>query len=1211
MKYFLPDLLKVILLFVSISFAANLEAQTYANATIQSRGPGVQDDPEKRSLSKILFILEDAYHVSFNYDDEIISNIYLDDDFTWEKSEKLEKVLARLLSNVKLKFERLDKKNYLILEKDGRDHTKKRETSRNNSPDIQLLSPSSSNDENISEVYTYSAFAVSGVVREVNGDPLPGVNVIVKGTSTGTTTDASGAYRIEAPDENSVLVFSFVGYSPQEVAVANRSIIDVALEPDIQSLAEVVVMGYNTQNKKDVTGSVVTVKAEDLKSVPVSNFANQLQGRAPGVLVSNDNTPGGGVAVRIRGIGSITGNNEPLYVIDGVPTTGNLNQLNPNDIESMQVLKDASAASIYGARANNGVIVITTKKGKAGQTKISYSMYEGVQVPNKGPDLLNSQQLVDIIWADYKSRGLTNPATGELLVPDRRFGGGATGVIPDYILSNGSGVNLGDAPIGNDPLAVYTNDPNAPGFNSSKFMIYQPDKNGFEWYDAIYDPAPIRNHNITVSGGSEQGRFAVSADYFQQNGILIHNNFKRYSVRANTEFSIKDVIRFGENIQLSYTDNVGVPQARTEFSPAGGFTSAPFIVPFDIAGNYVGERLGGDHAISTLERNKDNHGYNTRIFGNVYAEADLFKVITARTSIGLDYNIEDSQTFSAKAPESSLKSQIDELEFNWRKGQTLTWTNTLNYLKEFGNHGLQILVGTEAVTSKWRNVRATKNTLPFQDAPLRYFDAATENGAISGGGIESSLFSFFGKVDYKFRERYLVSATIRRDASSRFSPSNRWGTFPAFSLGWIVSEESFMQPVSFITSLKLRGGWGITGNQDIDEYNQYTTFAYSNTSSAYPINGGISGAGNLYTGFEARRLGNPHAQWEEQAMANVGLDVTFFDRLSFTAEWYNRKTDKLLLVAPAPAMGGANEIAAANVGAVTNKGIDLALTYDGKINTDFTYGIGLNWSTYNNEVSSLYDATNPFIPGPTIRQQVFTRTQVGKPLSSFFGMINEGVFHSQEEADNHPTQFGNRSLYNQAGRMKYRDLNGDGIVNGDDVTFIGNPHPDFTYGINLTAAYRGFDFTLFLFGVSGNDIYNFKRQGSDLLLYEGNKSTRILDYWTPDNPDSNVPTPNQTASSEEYYRTSTYFIESGSYLRAKNLQIGYTLPSALISKINVDRIRVYVQGSNLFTITDYTGLDPEINLRNYNERGNEIDRGVDRGVYPAARVFMIGAQIGF
>ncbi len=1198
MKHNLPELLKVFQLCVCMSLSVEAQSQIYANDAQRTGRSATHEDPKRRPLSKILFQLEDAYQVSFNYDDETVRKIYLDQDFLWRNDEDLEKVLTRLLSGVHLKFERINKNNYLILP----DRT-------GTSADSNGASVFGRRESGIHRSVPTPVFSVSGTVRQEGGDALPGVNVIVKGTTLGTTTDTNGLFQIETFDGEAVLVFSFVGYASEELSISNRTTADVVLQPDVHALEEVIVTGYNSMAKRDVTGSVVTVKADELKLVPANNFAQQLQGLVAGVVVSNDNSPGGGVAVRIRGIGSVTGSNDPLYIIDGVPTTGNLNQLNPNDIESMQVLKDAAAASIYGARANNGVIVITTKKGKAGSTRINYSMFEGVQLPGKGPDQLNSQQMIDIIWADYKSRGLTNP-DGTLTVPDERFGGGSKGVIPDYILSTKRGVMEGNALIGSDPLSVYTNNINDPAYNISKFSIYKPDKNGFDWYDAIYDPAPIRNHNVTVSGGSEQARFAVSGDYYQHTGIVINNSFKRYSLRANTEFQVKDVIRIGENVQLSYTDAVGI-LVRDAFSPVTGYVTPPYIVPYDLAGNYVGHRMGADHPISTLNNNKDNNGYTTRIFGNVYVETDILKRLTLRTSLGLDYSSYDKQSFSPKSPESDLKPQVDQLTFDWNKGENLTWTNTINYQQDLGDHTIQVLVGTEAVTQKYRNVNGSKSTVAFDGPSFHYFDAATQIDALGGLGWESSLFSIFGKLDYKFRNRYLLSGTLRRDASSRFAPTNRWGTFPAFSAGWIISEESFLKSVPLISSLKLRGGWGITGNQEIDPYNQFTTYAYSSVSSSYPLNGGLSGAENLYPGYDVMRIGNPDAQWEQQSMINVGIDVTLFNHLRLTTEWYNRETSKLLLIAPVPATEGQNGIAALNVGEVRNRGLDISLNYERSTTTGFTYGIGLNWSKYKNDVTSLYDASNPFISGLLIRQQIFTRTQIGRPLSSFYGMVNDGVFHSQEEADTAPTQFGNRSLYNQPGRLKYKDLNNDGIVNGDDVTFIGSPHPKFTCGLNFTAGYRGLDLTIFLIGVYGNDIYNFQRQGSDLMLYESNKSTRILDYWTPQNSDSNIPTPNQAASAEEYYRTSTYFVEKGSYLRAKNIQIGYTLPSSLTSKAQIARARIFFQTNNLFTITDYMGTDPEISVKDYEVRGNEIDRGVDRGVYPAAKTYMIGLQIGF
>jgi TonB-dependent starch-binding outer membrane protein SusC len=1206
MGHDLPNLINVLRLLLCLSCCLVTRVPMFAQ---NYRPTVVAVESEKTSLSKILFELEDAFHVSFNYDYETVRNIYLAEDFLWKPDEKLEDVLTRLLSKVYLKYERLDGENYLILgesrKSDSIDHSGISHLKGLTVPPIVAALA----DDEVQQSLSHPVFAVDGTVREENGDPLPGVNVIVKGTNLGTTTDANGFFKIETVNGDATLVFSFVGYAPQEISINRRTKADVVLSPDVQSLEEVIVTGYNTTDRRDVIGSVVTVKGDELKLVPANNFAQQLQGLVAGVVVSNDNSPGGGVAVRIRGIGSVTGSNDPLYVIDGVPTTGSLNQLNPNDIESMQVLKDAAAASIYGARANNGVIVITTKRAKPGSIKVNYSMYEGVQSQGKAPAQLNSREWVDILWAEYKSRGLTNP-DGTLIVPDERFGGGVKGVIPDYILSNKKGVMQGDPLIGNDPSSIYTNDINDPAYNVSKFAIYQPDKNGFDWYDATYDPAPIRNHNLSLTGGSEQARFVVSADYYQHTGIVINNSFKRYSFRTNTEFQIKDVIRIGENVQISYTDAVGI-LLRDAFSPVLGYMTSPYSVPYDIAGNYVGHRSGEDHSISTLTRNKDNHGYTTRIFGNIYLEADILKNLTARTSLGLDYSVYDKQSFNPKSPESDLKSQVDQLTFEWNKGQNLTWTNTINYKKHFKNHYLQFLAGTEAVTQKFRNVSVTKNTLVFDDPSFRYLDAATQIGGLGGLGSESSLFSIFGKIDYKFRNRYLFTGTVRRDASSRFAPKNRWGTFPAFGVGWMVSEESFMQSVAFVNSLKLRAGWGITGNQDIDPYNQFTTYAYSNLSSSYPLNGGLSGSENLYPGYEVRRIGNTDAQWEEQSMINLGVDVTLFSHLSLTAEWYNRETSKLLLIAPAPATAGQNGVAAANVGEVRNRGIDISLNYEKSATHGLSYTIGLNWSKYNNTVTSLYDASDPFITGLLIRQQIFTRTQIGKPLSSFYGMINDGIFRSVEEADAAPTQFGNRSLYNQPGRLKYRDINNDGIVNGKDATIIGNPHPKFTYGINLTARYKGFDFTMFLIGVYGNDIYNFQRQGTDLMLYESNKSKRILDYWRPENPDSNIPTPNQAASAEEYYRTSTYFVEKGSYLRAKNIQVGYTLPTTLAAKIRTDRVRIFLQTNNLFTITEYLGTDPEINVKDYEVRGNEIDRGVDRGVYPAAKTYMVGVQLGF
>lgn len=1196
-----------VLLFVTL---LTLQSPLQARDTIVEIKVTVMNTSQKSvSVRKILKTIEDQTGYKF---------FYLNDQVDIRRNVRLNVVNAPVTNVLDMLFRNTDVvykivgkqiilKRSRIVEEAGRaDH------SNADADAVQF----SVQEEQPDRVASYDLkVTITGQVVDDQNQPLPGVNIVEKGTTNGTTTDSNGRYTILVEDESRRLVFSFIGFMSKEIVVGAQTEIDVQLIPDVKSLNEVVVVGYNTQQKRDITGSVVTVDEELLKAIPANNFAQQLQGRAAGVSVSNDNSPGGGVAVRIRGIGSVTGVNDPLYVIDGVPTLGNLNQINPNDVETIQVLKDASAASIYGARANNGVIVITTKKGKAGSTKVSYSMYEGLQDPGNGPDLLNSRQYVDIIWADYRSRGQMNP-DGTLIAPDNVFGGGTSGVIPDYIFSTLGGVNNGEtvnSTIVSDAnvLDLYSSNYRSADFNLTKFLIYRPDKQGVDWYNTMFRQAPIRNHNLTISGGSENGRFAISADYYEQQGILIYNNFKRYSLRANTEFNIKNKIRFGENLQLTLSDGVGYVNPRTEFSPIIGYRTSPLQPTADIGGNPIGHRLGEDNGYIDAVRNKDNHQYTTLIFGNLYGEADILNDLTFRTSIGFDYKLYNAQSFRGRADESDFKNTNAELAFANNYALNLTWTNTLNYQKSIGDHTFQVLLGTEAITQTYRDISGQKNTFAFEFPSYQYLSAASQINFVNGGGVESSLFSLFGKVDYKFRNRYLFSATVRRDASSRFSTSNRWGTFPAFSVGWIVSEESFLQPVTGLSSLKLRAGWGTTGNQEIDPYNQYSTFGVSNVTSSYPITGQNSGAGNLYPGVEARRIGNPDAQWEEQSMLNLAVDVTLFDRFDFTAEWYDRNTSKLLLTAPAPSTGGQNSVPAKNVGEVNNRGIDLSLNYKGGNNSGFHYSIGINWSTYKNEVTRLYDASAPFINGLNIsRQQIFTRTEVGRPISSFYGMVCEGVFQTQEEADAHPTQFGNRAVYNQPGRLKFSNINQDTVINQNDVDFIGNPHPNFTYGINLSAGYKGFDVTLFLMGVSGNDLYNFQRQTLELMGFGANKSARILDYWRPDNTNASVPTPNTLASANEI-RTSSYFVEDGSYLRAKNFQIGYTLPTQVLSNASIDRLRIYIQATNLFTITDYKGLDPEVNVQSYNTSGSELDRGVDRGPYPAAKTYMIGLQLGF
>ena len=1185
MKQFLPRfsvtlLCELCLVISLLATAIPARAQLLAQNVLQT--PSWQ--PETYRLTDIILQLKDKYHVNIIFEDRVLRNLSVTSEAA-RPQVTLEASLKALLSPFGLRYRKM-KNNYLILSGDS--DTKKHST-RTDPPPVKSQVATDQAEQPVP-----ADLSISGTVNDENGLPMPGVSVLVKGTTQGTTTDVKGQFRLDVPDANTLLVFSFIGYSVQEVLVGNQTVFTIKMITDIKSLNEVVVVGYSTQQRRDITGAVATVDAKDLNAVPATNFAQQLQGRVAGVQVGTDGQPGGEVSVRIRGIGSITGSSDPLYIIDGVPTQGGLNQLNPNDIENLQVLKDAASASIYGARASNGVVIITTKRGKGGKTQVSLDAYTGFQQIDKSriPKFITLQQAADLDWINARATGNVDPVTGNPV--SQVYGNGATPVIPDYIVSPGIGVKAGDPradpskydPI-NNPIAKVNTD------------VYDA------WYRELYRSAPITSINLSVSGSSEKGRYALTAGYFDQQGILKYTGFKRYSLRVNTEFNVGKFIRIGENLQFSYTDNVKIGRY-DENSPISPLSASFFQPIFDIAGNYTGSRQGNFYGnpYAILERNKDNHGYSGRMFGNVYAEADVLPGLTARTTFGLDYTNYNQSTFQPGAPESRLASQVAILDVYNNYGLNWVWTNTLNYsITLAGRHRISVLGGTEAVNNKFRSFGATKSDFAFNDLTYRTLDAAEKTRSASGGGQDSDsrLFSLFAKVNYAFDDKYLFSATVRRDGSSRFAPSYRYGVFPALSVGWRISQEAFMKDLIFIDDLKLRASWGKTGNQEINAYNQYSTYATSLASTAYDINGTSN---SLVSGYAARKVGNPNAQWEAQTMTNVGIDATLFKgKINLTIDAYKRISDKLLLNIPHPGTDGQQQFPAVNVGASENKGIDVLVGYNGSgMKGQLKYGITANWSTYSNKVTALYAGDDAYIGGAYDSHfGVSTRTAVGHPISSFFGYQIDGIFQTQEEADKAPVQNGDAKLYNQVGRWRYHDVNGDGVIDAKDQTFIGSPIPKFTYGLNLTASYKGFDATLFLQGVKGNDIFN--------VLVLTTPSVRILDYWTPTNRNATLPAINSLASALEQ-QASSYEVEKGSYLRAKNIQIGYTLPAAITSKLWISRFRVYLQSSNLFTITKYRGLDPEINVR-YQGGGADLTTGVDRGVYPLAQTFMAGIQLGF
>ncbi|MCE7040776.1 TonB-dependent receptor [Dyadobacter sp. CY312] len=1048
-------------------------------------------------------------------------------------------------------------------------------------------------------------FSVKGKVADASGVVIPGATVVLKGSSSvGTTTDADGLFSLTLPDGSTTLVVSSIGFLTQEITIANRSQVDITLQSDVKALSEVVVTGYSSQSKRDITGSVSTVDTKELTKVSAPNVAQQLQGRVAGVTVTANNTPGGEATVRIRGFGTIN-NNDPLYVIDGVPTKGGLNSINPNNIESMQVLKDASSASIYGSRAANGVIIITTKKGKSGAPQFTFNSRFGVQTGKVELGMIKDpQQFGDLLWTQRKNAGiLTN---GNPSHP--QYGNGPSAVVPDYILA-GSSYGLSDG----DPKT----DPSLYNYNRTGFyQIVKANKEGTDWHDEILRSAPIQEYNIGASGGSETGRYALSLNYFKQDGVLLNTSFDRYSIRSNTEFLFKKKIRMGENLEVSYTQNKGYysnngtasSTNNQDGNPIGNGFRIPSIIPvYDIMGNFAATRASGlgpaTNPVAQLYRTRNNQVNTFRAFGNAYMEIDVLKDLVAKSSIGVDFTNANRTAYVLLDLEEAEIESANSLTNAYAYDVNWTWSNTLNYSKSFGAHKLNVLAGTEAIKGIGKDFSAIRTTFFSEDPLYMYLNSGTAGINNTGTGYEWSLFSIFGKVNYSLLDRYLLEATVRRDGSSRFGANNRYGTFPAFSAGWRLSEESFMKPIKWIDDLKLRAGWGQTGNQEIGNYNGFSTYRSNLGLSSYAIDGSNS---SVTPGFDTDAFGNQDAKWETTTQTNIGLDATFLKGMfGLNIDLYNRTTSDMLYQVSLPATQGVATVPFVNIGEMNNKGIDLALDFNNTaLDGDLTYSVGVNFSSYKNNIVKLNNSPSAVLLGPTIRSYTWTRSMPGNPLYTFYGLQIDGIYQNQGEVDNGPKYPG----YAAVGKYKYHDTDGDGTITDADRKIIGNPHPDFTYGLNLNLGYKGFDVSAFFQGVKGNDIFNMVKRWTDFNNQAGNRSLRMLnDSWTPENPDAVLPI--LDANDSRSQQPSSYFVEDGSYFRMKNLTIGYKLPNTLISKIGLSSARIYVQGQNLFTITKYSGIDPEVT--SVGATPGTTTLGMDQGNYPRSKMYQVGLNFGF
>lgn len=1036
--------------------------------------------------------------------------------------------------------------------------------------------------------------SVSGTIIDDSGQPLPGVSILEKGTTNGTTTDPEGRYSINVAGNDAVLVFSFIGFQTQEIPVSNRSVIDLTMQTDVTALEEVVVTGYTTQNRRDITGAVSVVKPSELLATPSGNLQQQLQGRVAGVVTSGTGVPGAGAKVRVRGFGSF-GNNDPLYIVDGMPTY-NVSNINPQDIESMQVLKDASSASIYGARAANGVVIITTKKGKSGIPTISIDSYYGVQHAPKGPDMLNPTELGQLIWQSLANAGQTTTHP--------QYGTGASPRLPDYILAGPSSGVMEGHPDTNPDL--YNID-----FNSPRHQIVRFNKEGTDWWDETFDPAPIQSHQISASGATDASKYSVGFNYFDQDGMMPYTNYTRYTVRANTEFTLKERIRIGENMQIGYNEFKGLN------SGGGGGESLvlnsvrlmPFIPVHDIKGGWAGTAGSGAGTASNtpaeLYRGKDNVNSAIRLFGNVFAEVDILKGLTARTSFGLDYETRYGQNYGFRTYEraenigSNSYTEQNDWNLNW------TWTNTLTYQRQFADvHNITVLLGTEAVKETGRGVGGRRINFYSDDPLFRVLDRGSPVGQNNFSyGFASTLASIFGRVDYSLKDKYLLNVTLRRDGSSRFGPETRYGVFPAASVGWRISGEPFMQNVTFIDELKIRAGWGQMGNQlNVDRENAYSFYRSTPGNSSYDIEGTNN---SVVQGFDMDRVGNPVTQWETSTTTNFGIDGVFFNsRLDIALDVYNRVTEGLLLRAQVPGTLGHATLPYVNIGDIRNQGIDLMVGTRGNIGAGgFRYEAALTLSHYKNEALKVGENPNDIIPGTVLRNVEITRNTAGQPISSFYGYIIDGFYDTQEEVDAGPDQPQKR-----VGSWRIRDVNGDDVINSEDQSFIGSPHPDLTAGLNLTLAYNNFDFTVFLYSVLGAKLYNNTRWWTDFNSFQGNRSRRMLEQsWTPgaDNSDALLPILDATDTYSNNI-ANTYLMEDASYLRARTIQLGYTLPQALGGKLGLNNLRLYVQAQNLFTITGYSGVDPDVTTL-----GPETGMGIDMGWYPNPKQYILGVNIGF
>jgi len=1062
---------------------------------------------------------------------------------------------------------------------------------------------------------TMAQRTITGKVTTKDGTPLSDASVIVVGQRTGERTGSDGNFSIKVPANAKQLEISFVGYDPQVVSIVGKNNVSVSLETSATNLNAVVVTGYTSQRKKDITGSVAVVNVSNLKQIPGGNAESLLQGQASGVTVTTSGVPGGGAAVRIRGITSL-GNASPLYIVDGVQSSNGLRDINPDDIESIQVLKDAGAAAIYGIQGSNGVVIVTTKKGR-GKPTVTYDAYIGTQRPLSGNvwNLTNTSEYAQAIWNMESNSGVD---------PSKRtpqFGTTGTGpTIPDYIIPEGAKEG--------DPKT----DPST--YDISSNQITKANKTGTDWFHEVFKPAMIQNHTLSVSAGSDKSSYFFSTNYFNQEGTLINTYLKKYDVRANTIFNVKDHIRLGENAYVVYRQNPGFTNQNEGNSISFTYRMPPIIPVYDIMGNFAGTHAphlsNSENPVARQVRTENNKSNSWSMIGNIFAEVDLLKHFTARTSFG--GTVENYYYYSfSPTPYNNAEGNTNANAFTEGSGYNSLWqwTNTLTYSNVFGLHNIKVIGGVESKKIYNRSFSAGRINYFSTDPNYLILNTGSPTAGVSNNGgspFQRSLYSQFGRFDYSYNEKYLLSATLRRDGASVFDPNHRYGTFPSVSGGWRISQEEFFKPITFINDLKFRGGWGKLGSiNNIGATNAYTLYSSGAGYSYYPITGSPNGA---TLGFYQSQFGNPQTTWEQDIISNVGMDATLLNsKLSFSIEWYQKKISGLLFQKQsliANYAGGATQ-PIINSGDIQNTGLDMSATYRANFGSDFHLDVTANLTTYKSKIVSLppgYKYQDYNSNGST-RIGAFTRAQPGQPIGEFFGYKVIGIFQDASDVTKSPKQDGANP-----GRFKFADVNNDGKVDDQDRTWIGNPNPNFTYGLTINAGYKNFDFSVFLYGSQGNKVVNYVKYWTDfpqvfrgginkdalyksaILVNASGQPTTVTDPTAHvSNPGATVPVLETNGNTSNSGKFNSFYVEDGSFLKCRSLLLGYTLPSSPLKKIGIDKLRIYIQGSNLFTITKYTGLDPELQQ---SDLGNNSNFGIDFGNYPSnQKMFMFGVTASF